>query len=129
MLSEVLLHWSTSSSPEVDYTGKSCQEDLEQNSLVRIQQRAPIKFMDGWQSVYAIDCKPVTGRLNSYPVLQNPCGVRKMVLPHPSKLMSGVRFPYPAPEFVETRIANLLQSSVLHETFRRCVPSMFRVWH
>ncbi len=23
-----------------------------------------------WQSVYAVDCKPTTGRLNSYPDLQ-----------------------------------------------------------
>ena len=27
-------------------------------------------FMVGWQSVYALDCKPGTGRLNSYPDLQ-----------------------------------------------------------
>ena len=52
-----------------------------------------------------------------------------MVLPHPSKLMSAVRFRYPAPSFVETRIANLLRGSALHETFRRCVPSMLGVWH
>ena len=29
-----------------------------------------IKFMARWQSVYALDCKPGRGRLNSYPGLQ-----------------------------------------------------------
>ena len=28
------------------------------------------KSMAGWQSVYAVDCKPTTGRLNSYTGLQ-----------------------------------------------------------
>ncbi len=31
--------------------------------------------MDGWQSVYALDCKPGLGRLNSYPVLQIYAGI------------------------------------------------------